>query len=60
MNIIELIFQLLGHYLCHSNTRHMSYQMKSDNFFLLKSVGFMENISNEDVIKSYRKCGNSV
>ncbi len=45
LNPIELIFQILGHCLSHSNTKHMHCQMKSDNFFLLKCIEFMENVS---------------
>ena len=33
LNPIELVFQLLGQRLCHSNARYLLYQMQSENFF---------------------------
>ena len=33
LNPIELVFQLLGQRLRHSNARYLSYQMQSDDFF---------------------------
>ena len=57
LNPIELIFQLLSHRLRHSNARHLSQQLKSEDFFLLKCVEVLESITDKDVRKSYRKCG---
>ena len=57
LNPIELVFQLLGHRLRHSNARHMSHQMKDDDFFLLKCVEVLESISRQDILKMYKKCG---
>ena len=57
LNPIELIFQLLGYRLRHLNTRFLSHQMKSDDFFLLMSVEVLEPISDKDVLKSYKNAG---
>ena len=57
LNPIELVFQLLGQHLRHVNARYLSHQMKSEEFFLLKYVGVLEDITSEDIKKSYTKCG---
>ena len=55
LNPIELVFQLLGSMLRHSNTRHISHQLKYDDFFLLKYVEVPESISRHDILKMYKK-----
>lgn len=60
LNPIELIFQLLGQRLRHSNSRYLSYQMQSDDFFLFKCIEVLQSISNDDIVKCYRKCGYNV
>ena len=57
LNPIELVFQLLGQRLRHSNARYLSYQMQSEDFFLLKCVEVLESITGEDIKKNYKKCG---
>ena len=51
LNPIELVFQLLGQCLCHSNARYLSYQMQSEDFILLKCVEVLESITGEDIKK---------
>ena len=60
LNPIELIFQLLGHCLRHSNIRHMSHQMKSEDFFLSACVEVLHSITYVDIMKNYKKCGYNV
>ena len=57
LNPIELTFQLLGHRLRHSNARYLSHQMRCEEFFLLKCVEVLQTITDEDIMKSYQKCG---
>ena len=57
LNPIELIFQLLSQRLRHSNARHLSHQLKREDFFLLKCVEVLESITESDIRKSYNKCG---
>ena len=51
LNTIKLIFELSGHCLRQSNARHISRQMKANNFFLLECVEFLEKVSHEDIIR---------
>ena len=60
LNPIKLIFQLLGHCLCHSNARHLSHQMMCEDFFLIKCVEVLESFTDNDIRKSYKKCGHIV
>ena len=57
LNLIELVFQLLGHCLIHLNVRYLSHEMRCEEFFLLKCVEVLEDISSEDIKKNYTKCG---
>ena len=57
LNPIELVFQLLGQRLRHSNARYQSYQMQSEDFFLRKCVEVLESITGEDIKRNYQKCG---
>ena len=57
LNPIELVFQLLGQHLRHSNARYLSQQMRSGEFFLLKCVEVLEDLTSEDIKKNYTKCG---
>ena len=52
LNPIELVFQLLGQHLHHSNARYFSQQMKSEEFFLLKCVEVLEDLTSEDIKKN--------
>ena len=60
LNPIELVFQLLGHRLRHSNIRHMSHQMKSEDFFLSACVEVLHSITYVDIMKNHKKCGYNV
>ena len=57
LNPIELMFQLLRRRLRHSNTRYLSHQIKSKEFFFFKCVEVLQNTSDEDIRKNYRICG---
>ena len=57
LNPIELVFQLLGHRLRHSNIRHMSHQMRSEDFFLCVCVRVLQSVTYVDIMKNYKKCG---
>ena len=55
LNPFELIFQLLGHCLHHSNGKYFSRQITCEDFFLLKCVEVLESITNSDITKGYKK-----
>ena len=60
LNPIELVFQFLGHRLRNSNARHLSHQMKSEDFFLCSCVRVLHSITHVDIMKNYKKCGYNV
>lgn len=60
LNPIELVFQLLGVRLRHSNARYESRVNINEDFFMLKCVEVLESITNEDVRKNYKKCGYNI